>query len=81
MNLLIMNKRQPKNVLKSDTLLSSAPERHSKNQEQRKSATPFLSKGAMKELHSYSWGERKYERPSLLKNIVHYYVHKYYIVW
>ena len=32
------------NVLKSATLLSATPERHSQNQERRRSATPFYQK-------------------------------------
>ena len=32
------------NVLKSGTLLSAAPERHSQNRERRRSATPFFIK-------------------------------------
>ena len=34
---------------------------HSQNRERRKSATPFLSKGAIWKWHSYFWGERKYD--------------------
>jgi hypothetical protein len=36
--------KEKSNVLKSGTLLSAAPERHSQNQERRRSATPFFQK-------------------------------------
>ena len=52
------------NVLKSGTLLSATPERHSQNRERRRSATPFYQKERNGSGTHFFWGERKYERPS-----------------
>ena len=47
------------NVLKSGTLLSAAPERHSQNWERRRSATPFYQKERYGSGTPFFGGERK----------------------
>ena len=48
----------------SSTLLSTAPERYSQNQEWRRSATPFYQNERCGSCTHIFWEERKYEWPS-----------------